>query len=193
MMKAIFITGQSNRRCCQLSPKQKKIADFLEEEGVSVAPFNFPYDSQMNVYHETNLLNASLSNTLQYFLSRKPHFEKQYRAQVIKQFEQYGYCIVMAGSCGLELLNNLHLPVKLLKNMHVIAYGPVARTLPKTQVTMIQGRNDWLSKLFFKEVDYLVDCGHMDYLESTEILNVLQQVICSIKKNQMNNIHEKCT
>lgn len=181
-MKAIFLTGQSNRHCCQLSPKQKRLADFLSKEGVFVASLNFPYDSEMSTYHETNLLNASWSNGLQYFSSRKPSFEKQYRAQVIKQFEQEGYSIVLAGSCGLELFNNLHLPDNILKNLHVIAYGPVARTQPKSQFTMVQGRDDWLSKCFFKEVNYLVDCGHMNYLDSDDVISALLEIISSIKK-----------
>lgn len=188
-MKAIFISGQSNRHCCQLSPIQKNLSDFLSKEGVTVSPLNFPYDTQMSSYHETNLLNASWSNGLQYFFSRKPRFEKQYRAKVIKQFEEEGYCIVLAGSCGLELFNNLHLPDNILKNLHVIAYGPVARAQPKSQFTMIQGRDDWLSKFFFKEVNYLVDCGHMNYLESDDVISALLEIITAIKKSSVKKNH----
>jgi len=183
-MIAVFLTGQSNRRSCQLSPIQRKLADLLEQQGFTVTPLNFPYDSQMEDYQESNLFKASLSNGLQYLFSRRATFSARYREQVLNQFSKNTPYLVLAGSCGLELLNNLQLPENILSKIHVLAYGPVARVVPAAEVTLVQGRDDWLSKQFFKNVDYPIDCGHMDYLESAEVTTLIVEIAKAIKRGQ---------
>ena len=190
-MKAIFLTGQSNWCSCQLNSAQRTIADILSKEGISVVPLNFPYDTQMEGYRESNLFTASLSNGLQYLFSRMATFSNRYREQVLRQFEDGSRYLVLAGSCGLELFNNLNLPNYVLKKVHIFAYGPVARGLPKSQVTMLQGRDDWLSKRFFKQVDYQIECGHMDYLECPEFITLLLEKAHAIAKGDQFNETKK--
>jgi hypothetical protein len=35
---------------------------------------------------------------------------------------------------------------------------------------VVQGRGDWISRLWFTRVDHRVACGHRDYLRSAEVL-----------------------
>jgi hypothetical protein len=80
--------------------------------------------------------------------------------------------LIFAGSSGLELFANLRLPGDVLARVEIVAYGPVARRLPDCPCVLVQGRRDWLSRAWFPRVDHRVDCGHLDYLTSPEVLTL---------------------
>lgn len=176
---AVFLTGQSDYRSCSLSPIQQKIEHELTRLDVEVQPLNFPYQEQMAPYREVNILFASLTNITIFFQSRRLSFAQRHRDQLCEISSQNAITLVLAGSCGLEIFNNLRLPNEVTKKMHIFAYGPVARKIPDSTFTFIQGKNDWLSKCFFSNVLNSVKCGHMDYLQSPEVLAILK---CTVEK-----------
>jgi len=78
--------------------------------------------------------------------------------------------VLLAGSCGLELLANLRLPELVLSRLHVFAYGAVARRRPQVDIVAVHGRRDWIARPWRKHDDLFVDCHHMNYLASPEVL-----------------------
>ena len=172
-----FLTGQSLPGSCELSPLQHQFAQQLIRKGVHLEPLNFPYREDMQPYRPSSLLSASFANICQYFCSRSRRFSDRYQQQLRLLFDKHPHTLILAGSCGLELLNNLDLPAEYQQRVHVLAYGPVARHRSGFPCTLVQGRRDWLSWYFFPQTDFIIDCGHMNYLYSPEFLAVVKQQI----------------
>ena len=179
---AIFLTGQSDRRSCGLSPDQQQTADMLQSLDIEVQPLNFPYQEQMAGYRKINILLASIANLHMYFQSRQEAFVSRYRPQFCRKISQHAFTLVLAGSCGLEILNNFQLSDEVKKRLLIFAYGPIARKRPDIRCTMVQGRRDRLSRYFFPQTDFSVDCGHMDYLQSPEVISLLKVTALRLKE-----------
>lgn len=176
----VFLTGQSDKHSCALSPLQQAFMQQLLVNGVQAMPLNFPYDGTLLPYRQANLFNASLANGQLYLNSRRSEFKSQYHQAVATELSRYSKTLVLAGSCGLELLNNVQLDASFSKRLHILAYGPVARSRPVFNCTLVQGRQDWLSRWFFPTVDIRIDSGHMAYLESKQLLAVAQSLITQL-------------
>ena len=173
----VFITGQSNPKSCDLSPLQKHFGQLLEGEGRVLHPTNFPYQSNLEAHRPVHLIKASYANYASFRHARSSHFSERYSPQVAKLFKQYTHVLFLAGSCGLELLNNLRLPEGALQRMSVLAYGPVTRSSADLPVTIVKGRYDFISCFNQHKADYVVACGHMGYLSSPEFQRIaLKQV-----------------
>nr|MDU9046806.1 hypothetical protein [Candidatus Electrothrix aestuarii] len=179
---AIFLTGQSDKRSCSLIPAQEQTAEALRKLGLDVYPLNFPYQEQMAPYQKVPIIRASIANLHMYLQSRQEEFASKHRPQFCERISQHTFTLVLAGSCGLEIINNLCLSDEIKKKLHIFAYGPVARKQPDISCTLVQGRRDWLSKYFFSQVDLIVDCGHMDYLQSPEVLRVLKETALHLQE-----------
>lgn len=131
---------------------------------------NFPYvDNGDAVYRAQSLPKASYYNAREYLNSRQDGFVVKYRSSVHSLLKQADHTVFLAGSCGLELFNNLKLPTDLLSNVSVFAYGPVARSRPGVHHQLVQGRRDFISKLWFLQADIYVANGHLDYLSHPEL------------------------
>lgn len=163
-----FLTGQSDPSGNALSPSQR---EFLFQSPVPrhhQLDLNFPYRPSAE-WRSTPLLKASLCNARQYLGSRVGSFPRRYREPFLETFGGFGKVILLAGSCGLELLVNLRLPEEFLRRLHVFAYGPVSRSVPRcATLWIVQGRGDVISKRWHRKADHVISCGHMDYLESGE-------------------------
>ncbi len=85
--------------------------------------------------------------------------------------------LFLAGSCGLELFNNLALPADTLRRVTIFAYGPVARRRPGCACLLVQGRRDWFSRRYFRTVDARVNTGHMDYLANPEVAKLAVETV----------------
>jgi hypothetical protein len=168
-----FITGHSVRGCTGLSHEQR---EFQRRSAVPQANWlqhNFPWQETFPFPEPFRLLSASLNNVRHYFRSRTPGFRDQHRPEVLARFAQYDAVILLAGSCGLELLNNLELPAEMRQRLHVFAYGPVSRCRPEAASSfLVQGRGDVISRAFHRHVDARFPCPHMGYLESAETLRL---------------------
>lgn len=167
-----FLTGQSDPRSNALSPVQRGFFErspVLEEERLRL---NFPYVPSME-WRETPLIRASISNASQYFTSRRPDFSQRYREGFLGAFGGAGAVILLAGSCGLELLVNLRLPESFRRVLHVFAYGPVSRSVPDcASLVLVQGSRDAISRHWHRKVDHVIPCGHMEYLETEEMMRL---------------------
>ena len=180
---AAFITGHSVRGCTGLSKVQ---VEFQRRSAIPEGRWlahNFPYHPTAPFPKSVPLLAASLSNIGHYFASRKPQFKERHREAVSAVFSPYERVILLAGSCGLELLNNLDLAPELRQKLHIFACGPVSRSLPHVaSCFMVQGEHDWISRAFHRSVDQRYPCSHMGYLASPTTLTFFneftQRVLC---------------
>lgn len=171
-LQVAFLTGQSNPPIAALSPSQAAFLAELPvpEEGRVALNFPYPLASPQRPFMPTPLLIASLRNAWQYFASRRPGFPEHHRPAVEALLERADHTLFLAGSCGLELFNNLMLPVSTLRRVTVFAYGPVARRRPDCDCLLVQGRRDCISRSYFRRVDVRVDSGHMDYLGNPSVV-----------------------
>ncbi len=163
-----FLTGQSDPLSCALSPVQRR---FLEGLAAPVTvDGNFPYAASTREFRPTPLLRASFNNARQYLQSRRPGFRDACRPAMDALLARSERTLLLAGSCGLELFNNIDLSRAQLDRCAVFAYGPVARRRPDCDNRLLQGRYDALSRWYFPRVDIRVDAGHMNYLDSGIVL-----------------------
>lgn len=183
MLQVAFLTGQSNPACWALSPVQAAFLVRLQRDDRQLHACNFPYQPASPSHEPVSLLKASVHNSAQYLLSRRLSFSDRYQAAVQALLSRHPHTVLLAGSCGLELLNNLRLPPAWLSRVSVFAFGPVARRSPDCRHVLVQGRRDGISRLFFNTVHHRVDCGHMDYLQQDTVLALceafLDQVVAS--------------
>lgn len=176
-LQIAFITGRSNPACWHLSGTQQGFLSRLAAPGRRLVPFNFPYVECLGSRVHVPLWLASFRNSLEYLGSRRPAFVDSYRPAVIELLSQAPHTLFLAGSCGLELLNNLTLPSEWHDRVSVFAYGPVAKDLPPFRSWLVQGRSDLLSRYWIRHVDQLVGAGHLDYLESADVLSRCQAFV----------------
>ncbi len=168
-----FITGHSVRGCTGLSQEQREFQQRSAVPAANWLRYNFPWQETFPFPEPFRLLSASWNNVRHYVASRKPAFREQHRAQVVAMFSQYETIILMAGSCGLELLNNLDLPAEIRQRLHVFAYGPVSRHRPDVaSCFLVQGERDLISRTFHRQVDARFPCPHMGYLAAAETLRL---------------------
>ncbi len=183
-LQIAFITGRSDPGTWQLSTPQRTFLDRLAHPGRWLVPLNFPYGESRDAVGPPGLWQASLSNAREYLVSRQPAFRQRYRGSVLGLLASAEHTVFLAGSCGLELLNNLDLPSACAGRLSVYAYGPVARARPRYRHRMVQGERDWISRLWFKEVDLRVDAGHLNYLGSPGVLADCRSFIDRIERGQ---------
>jgi hypothetical protein len=180
MLQLAFLTGQSNPDSWALSPAQTTFLSRLQREGRSLHAGNFPYVPAPPPHVATSLFKASFHNTAQYVLSRRASFAAQHQAGMVALLSRHPHTVLLAGSCGLELLANLRLSPAWLSRVSVFAYGPVARRVPACRHVMVQGSRDWLSNLYFNQPDHVVTCGHMDYLQQDVVLALCDAFITHV-------------
>jgi hypothetical protein len=164
-LQIAFLTGQSDPRSCALSPTQRRFLDGLGAPGAIKVRLNFPYRAGTPAHADISLLRASYHNAIQYLAARGRAFRERHRGRVLDLLAEADRTLFLAGSCGLELLAGLDLPAPALARIRVFAYGPVARRRPAVACRLVQGRRDWISRLWFREPDLRIEAGHLDYLE----------------------------
>lgn len=94
---------------------------------------------------------------------------QRYQPLALALLERADRTLLLSGSCGLELFNNLHLPAEVLSRVSLFAYGPVARKRPACRHLLVQGHRDAISRLWFPQVDRRIESGHMDYLTRPDL------------------------
>jgi len=179
-LQVAFLTGQSHPASCALSPAQEAFLDRLALPDVAVVRRNFPYGDVTPPYRDVALLAASWNNTRQYWRSRTIDFANRHRPDVVRLIDRADCTVLLAGSCGLELLTNLDLRAEDLARLRVFAYGAVARRRPACDVFAVLGRRDWIARAFGGPIDAAVDCGHMDYLETPDVLTLCRSFIANV-------------
>jgi hypothetical protein len=171
-----ILTGPSDPLGCALSQEQQALLDFVAPAAVQI-PCNFPYALQTPPHRAMPLLRASLHNGWAYLRSRGTGFRRAYRAAVMQRLEHCEHSVLLAGSCGLELFNNLALPRGILKRVSVFAYGPVARRRPDCHHVLVVGRRDPLSRWFFPSPDHWVEATHLGYLQDGQLRALCREFV----------------
>src|SRR6185369_6402656 len=133
----LFLPGRSDPRSAALSPVQMAFLDALPAPDPWKVRVNFPYPAVTPPYREIPLLPASWRNFWQFAGSRRAAFAERHREQVLDRMEAAERTFILAGSCGLELLANLHLSSSVLARLHVFAYGPAARRRPACDCRLV--------------------------------------------------------
>lgn len=184
-LQIAFLTGQSDPLCCALSPAQQAFGEALLAPGRSLHPKNFPYRPDSPPHRAVPLLRASWHNGAQYLLSRRAAFAPQHRDGVLALLGGAPHTVLLAGSCGLELLANLAVPDGTLKRVSVFAYGPVARRAPAVaRLHAVVGRQDHISRLGWRGAAVPVRGGHLDYLLQPEVLDEARRFCDSVQTAQ---------
>ncbi|HEU5080514.1 MAG TPA: hypothetical protein VFT72_14985 [Opitutaceae bacterium] len=183
-----FLTGQSDPPRCALSPEQAEFLARLEHPCVELIDRNFPYRDTLP-HRPVSLLRASWRNTTAYFSSRSAAFVSAHRASVAARIGQSENILFLAGSCGLELFNNLHLPPELERRCTLLCYGPVARSLPcHAKARIVQGSRDFISRAFFGSREPRLRCGHMSYLREPEFFHLCQNQVRELARETCTSI-----
>lgn len=169
-IRIAFLTGQSDPPGCALAADQHAFLDALPATEPEKVRCNFPYAGGAGGVLDVPLWHASLSNMKQYAASRAESFARAYRPPVLELLATADRTLLLAGSCGIELLNNLRLPDGALDSAFVFGYGPVARRRPACRHELVGSRSDWISRLWFPSPDAWVDAGHLGYLASEAVL-----------------------
>lgn len=170
-LQIAFLSGQSDPARCALSPAQHAFGQALLAPGRTLHPCNFPYDAGTPPFQPAPLLSASWHNTRHYLRSRHARFAQAHRPAVEQLLHAAPHTLLLAGSCGLELLANLALPAALAPRLSVLAYGPVARRAPAVaRLLVLVGRQDWISRLGWHGPRTWVDSGHLHYLQRPQVL-----------------------
>ena len=135
---------------------------------------NFPYPEVTPPHRPAPLPRASWNNARQFLASRRAAFAARHRPPLLALLARAERTLLLAGSCGLELLANLDLPARELGRLHVFAYGAVCRRRPACDVRQVRGRRNWISRALTRidldRCDAWVAGGHLEYLEDPEVL-----------------------
>ncbi|MCX6550347.1 MAG: hypothetical protein NTY02_04950 [Acidobacteria bacterium] len=177
-----FMTGQSDPESCALSPAQAAFLDRLAIPEAARVNRNFPYADQTPPYRDVSLAAASWQNMRQYLVSRTPAFAAAHRPAVVRMLARADHTVLLAGSCGLEILANLELPGPVLQGVHVFAYGPVARHRPACDTVVVRGGGDWIARAWGGHVDHLVEGGHMGYLANEDVAALCQTFVARVAR-----------
>jgi len=181
-LQLAFMTGQSNPRCCALSAQQQAFGEALLAPGRGLRMQNFPYRDESSEHTPVPLWRASWHNTAQYLESRRTGFVRSYHNAVLKMLSAAPHTLLLAGSCGLELLTNLALPADARLRISVLAYGPVSRRVPDcARLLTVAGSRDWISRIGYGRAMRSVACGHLDYLTQAEILALAQRFAAEVE------------
>ncbi|GAA2045442.1 hypothetical protein GCM10009819_36060 [Agromyces tropicus] len=172
-----FLTGRSDPANTALSPAQLALLDALPVGAGERIDVNFPYAAASGPWRRTPLAVASVRNGRDYLGSRRPGFARRYAAEVRPVLAAADRTLVLAGSCGLELLANLRLDRHALAGLHVLAFGPVARSHPPVSLETVVGRTDLLARRWAPRADHVIGAGHLDYLASPEFRAIAARAV----------------
>jgi hypothetical protein len=190
-LQIAFLTGQSDPSRCALSAEQVAFLRQLQDKGRQLVDCNYPYRRNSAPHRRTPLWRASVANARQYLAARNARVADTDRARVHALLEQAPMTLLLAGSCGLQLLSALQLPDALRARLAVFAYGPVCHA-PSAfgQLRVVQGRGDWISRaLFGGRVDLKPACGHMAYLRHAEVLADCQRFLTQLERARWDTTH----
>jgi hypothetical protein len=181
-----LLTGQSDRCRWALSPLQRDfLASVAASEGVQILN-NFPYQAGSPNYRPSSLVKASINNAFIYVWSRSRAFRDAHSHAVLRLIARRERTIFLAGSCGLELFNNLELPTDVTRKVGVFAFGPVARRRPDCVHLLVGATRDSISRRYFPAPDHVVESGHMNYLSNPTVRTLCREFIEGVTRSPSN-------
>lgn len=177
----VIFTGQSSFLHSRLSPEQERFLGCVAP-GFEPLRAGFPFHSEMlEAAGEPGLLAASMRNAAQAIASVwAPGYRAVLRGTLQRLADRTARALILvAGSCGLQLINAVWLELKVPPGLavRVVALGPACFgrfRIERARITVIQGRRDRWSRLLYRgPVDRLADCGHLDYWTNDEVRRVV--------------------
>lgn len=177
--KIVLMSGLSNPESCHLSAEQVSFLEKLNISSQERTLTNFPYlDESPSEHSKASILRASLNNGRQFISARKSPYQESAIEHWRALAESCEELIVVTLSCGLEILNVCCSTGIQPAKLNVIALGPVARHRPLVPHRLIRGSRDFVSFPFFPKADMILPkVGHMNYLESETVLQLVQELL----------------
>ncbi|MEZ6015035.1 MAG: hypothetical protein R3F49_07980 [Planctomycetota bacterium] len=175
-LRVVWISGASDPRACGLSDAQAALLRACAADD-SVAT-NFPFVAGRPA-REVPLWIASLSNLVQFLSASTPLFRwaaaRHWRALCASSER----VLVIAGSCGAQLLRALERATPPGVEVRAIALGPVAWRAPACLEVALVGERDRIARPFVRagggaRVVSVPGVGHMDYLASELVLGAVR-------------------
>ncbi|MBE9138008.1 hypothetical protein IQ254_12540 [Nodosilinea sp. LEGE 07088] len=184
-LKVAFVTGLSDPNSCSLSLLYRQFMAELDCLEAWKIYLNFPYIPGSNQPENTPILKAGLANWSQFLGARSPKYRAAIRFHLANIATSSERSFFIAGSCGLEILNQAWTAAIAPNQLHIMALGPVARTYSPMPCTMVQGSRDYISRYFFSQVDVLVPgVNHMGYVQNADVFALvnaqLRHVVSSL-------------
>lgn len=178
-IKVALLSGLSTPTTCALSDSQVQFLQRLNAPEDCKLYWNFPYVPCPDAPHgDPPLWLASLQNLRQFLSASGRRYRESAQRHWNGLLASTDKLVIVTLSCGLEILNQcLGGPASKVQ-LHIVALGPVAWRKPAASCTLIQGSNDHISKLFFRDCDLkLARVGHMDYLADERVTQVVNGLL----------------
>jgi hypothetical protein len=178
-VKVAFLTGLSNPASCSLSRAYQQFLFHLGCPEAWKIYLNFPYIPSADDTEDeekVSLLNASMANFRQFLGAPSPQYRESAQRHLTSLCASADALFLVVGSCGLEILNQAWTGAIDCDRVRIVALGPVARRRPCASCTLIQGAHDYISRLFFREVDVVLpNVGHMDYVTDRRVFELVSR------------------
>jgi hypothetical protein len=173
--RVVILTGQSSLTSSRLSEVQQRFLEAVTPPGFEAMFAGFPYHAdQLGDRPEPSLLAASWRNAAQTIWTGASTLFRRMLSQTLNSLlsRTNSRFILITGSCGLQLANSVW--PELMKprqlDLRVIALGPACFAPLRMSASVIQGREDYWSKLLYRgPVHFKVPCGHLDYWTSPAV------------------------
>ncbi len=171
--KVVLLSGLSDPANCGLSEIQRHFLGSLQIPESWKVYWNFPYVPGPHRWRPPPLWLASMRNLRQFVLASCPGYRDAARRHWRALADSAGRLLVITLSCGLEIINHCLGPADASRSLHILALGPVAWRTPAVAHTLVQGSQDFVSRLFFRKSQVRVDgIGHLNYLQHERIWNL---------------------
>jgi hypothetical protein len=183
--KIAIFSGLSDPSTCALSKAQRDFLDALEAPASTKVFRNFPWIDAEEVRAEPPLLRASWQNVRQYLGAKKPTFVTQARRHWRALRESTDTRLILALSCGLEILRHLLDEHDDPATLTILALGPVTRAWPVFPCTLLYGSRDPIARMFSPQrsanltsrVITIPAVGHLDYFRSADVLRIANELL----------------
>ncbi len=169
-VKIAIVTGLSQPTHCKLSTDQSRLLQSIEAPESWKVYRNFPFvgsPSESNSIEKPgtpNLLAASIANGRQFLCSHRASYRRTSAPHWQALLSSTPHVLLILGSCGMQLVNTIDRAALSSVRIEALALGPVSLRTPPFEVETLRGTRDWISGLFYRHVDYPMECvGHMDY------------------------------
>jgi hypothetical protein len=178
-VKVALLSGASDPSTCGLSAVQHQFLSALNVPSSSIVPMNFPY---LPAYRHANgvppLWLASWRNLSQFLGASGRAYREPAAHHLQALIDSCDRLLLVTLSCGLEIFNCCLEMLEVAATLHIVALGPVAWRRPHVSHVLIQGGNDYVSRLFFRQVDTrLPRVGHMNYLEQPSVSQLVNEYL----------------
>jgi hypothetical protein len=179
-MKVVLLSGLSDPRTCALTESQTEFLRWLPVDEEAKVYRNFPYVLCTEPRKQPPLWLASWRNTWQFLRASSGSYRDAARGHWRALADSAESLVVITLSCGLEIINQCLDDDDARRPIQILAVGPVAWHKPEVPCTLIQAKDDYISKCFFRRPDVVVSPGgHMNYLAKPDVLQCINDYLCS--------------